>query len=186
MKCSVFIASSLDGFIARSDGDVGWLDDPDYVIEGEDFGYNTFMQPIDAIIMGRGTFEKVLSFGKWPYEKPVIVLSSRKNLIPDHLMKRVRLLGGHPSQVLELLSREGFNNLYIDGGNTIQRFLQAGLINDITITTIPVLLGSGISLFGELEEDLQLHLLSNKEFPNGFIQTMYQPIYTNQNESRTN
>ena len=168
MKCSVYIATSLDGFIAKPDGDIEWLDHPDYVLKdkNEDFGFYAFMNSIDALVMGRHTFEKVLSFGEWPYKKPVIVLSRKKRVIP-----------GEPHDVLEKASKKGFNHLYIDGGKTIQQFLNAGLINKLVITIIPVLLGEGIPLFGKLKSDLKLELLSSLEFENGFTKLTYEPIY---------
>lgn len=177
VKCTVYIATSLDGFIAKPDGDVNWLHDPGYTIEGEDFGYNTFMESIDALIMGRLTFEKVLSFGEWPYKKPVIVLSKKRRVIPAHLMGKVQFMDGEPHEILEKASGQGFNHLYIDGGKTIQQFLNAELINKLVITIIPVLLGEGIPLFGKLKSDLKLELLSSSEFENGFTKLTYKPIY---------
>ncbi len=176
-NCSVYIATSLDGFIAKPDGDVNWLHDPGYTIEGEDFGYNAFMKSIDALIMGRLTFDKVLSFGEWHYKKPVIVLSKKRRVIPAHLMGKVRFMDGEPPEILEKASKQGFNHLYIDGGKTIQQFLNAGLIDKLIITIIPVLLGEGVPLFGKLKADLKLELLSSSKFGNGFTTLTYKPIY---------
>lgn len=143
---SVYIATSLDGFIARKGGELDWLDAASTkVAEGEDCGYQAFMDSIDLLIMGRKTFEKVLSFGEWPYgEKQLLVLSSKKMKIPDDLTGTVSHSSETPQEICDRLSKQGKQRLYIDGGNTIQRFLAAGLINDITITIIPVILGSGI------------------------------------------
>ena len=176
--CSVFIATSLDGFIAKPDGDIGWLDHPSYTIEGESFGYIEFFSSIDAIIMGRNSFEKVLSFGgDWPYEKPVIVLTTKVIALPDKLNEKVILMSGSPAEIVKEASNLGFHHFYIDGGITIQHFLHAGLIDQIIITKIPVLLGDGIPLFGPLKEDLLLELISVKEFENGFAQLTYKPKY---------
>ncbi|MCG8373810.1 MAG: dihydrofolate reductase family protein [Balneolales bacterium] len=179
MKCSVYIATSLDGFIAKPDGDIEWLDHPDYILKDkkEDFGFYAFMDSVDALVMGRHTFEKVLSFGEWPYEKPVIVLSSKNIALPEHLQGKVLLMNGSPEEIVKKSTESGFRHLYIDGGKTIQQFLNAGLIDVITITRIPVLLGQGIPLFGETEYDINLELISCSEFENGFVMLTYEPIY---------
>ena len=177
-SCSVYIATSLDGFIAKKDGDINWLHNPSFIIEGEDFGYSEFMNSVDALIMGRNSFEKVLTFGDWPYQKPVIVLSSKLLTIPDELADKVYHMKGSPSEVLDQAEAMGYKNFYIDGGKTIQQFLNAGLIEKLIITKIPVILGSGIPLFGKLEKDLELKLLNSTEFTNGFVQLTYKPKYT--------
>lgn len=170
-KQSVFIATSVDGFIARSNGDIDWL------TEGEgssgEFGYNDFIASIDAIVMGRHTFEKVLSFGKWPYDLHVVVLSSQTPEIPDKLRQKVSHLSGSPAEIVNQLGGEGYDNLYIDGGKTIQQFLRAGFIQDMIITQIPVLLGEGIPLFGPVEKDIKLNHIFTKSFDNGFVQSRY-------------
>jgi len=179
MKCSVYIATSLDGFIAKPDGDIEWLDHPDYILKDkkEDFGFYAFMDSVDALVMGRHTFEKVLSFGEWPYEKPVIVLSSRKIDLPEHLGGKAFPMSGSPKEIIKKSAELGYKHLYIDGGVTIQRFLNARLIDVITITRIPVLLGQGIPLFGKTEYDINLQLISCSEFENGFVMLTYEPIY---------
>jgi dihydrofolate reductase len=176
MKCSVYIATSVDGFIARTDGDIDWLDKPEYAaLDGEDLGYDEFINSVDVLVMGSATFEKVLSFGEWPYGKtPVIVLSRRNLAIPSHLHGSVRVENLAPGEVVSQLEREGASHLYIDGGKTIQGFIQAGLIHEITITQIPILLGSGIPLFGPLGVERSLVHQATKSFSNGFVQTTYQ------------
>jgi dihydrofolate reductase len=175
---SVFIATSLDGFIAREDGSLDWLDAANATVpDGEDCGYGSFMKSIDALIMGRNSYEKVLSFGQWPYEnKPVIVLSSRELEIPDSLRSTVEHSSESPDKLYERLSNKGLNRLYIDGGITIQRFLQAGLINDLTITKIPVVIGKGKSLFGGLDKDIALKHIATKSYEFGFTQSTYQVV----------
>ncbi len=179
MKCSVYIAASLDGFIAKPDGDIEWLDHPDYVLKDkkEDFGFYTFMDSVDALVMGRHTFEKVLSFGEWPYEKPVVVLSSGQLTVPDHLEGKVIPMSGSPKEIVVECADRGFKHLYIDGGKTIQDFLNAHLIDVMTITRIPVLLGQGIPLFGETEADIHMELISCTQYENGFVMVVYEPIY---------
>lgn len=176
MNCKVFIASSLDGFIAKPDGDVGWLHQPDYSLEGEDFGYNEFMESISALLMGRITYEKVLTFGGWHYEKPVFVLTSQHLDIPEELADKVFLIKGSLTEVVSDLTRKGFNSLYIDGGKTIQSFLKEGLISEITITQIPVLLGDGIPLFGSFHKEIQLKLKSSISYTNGFVTSTYEVL----------
>ena len=173
---SVFIATSLDGFIAREDGTLDWLDAANArVPEGEDCGYVPFLDSVDALIMGRNTYEKVLTLGPWPYRgKPVIVLSRRHLKIPVDLRKTVEHSSESPKELFDRFSEEGFKRLYIDGGTTIRRFLTEGLINDITITVSPVIIGRGISLFGGLNQDISLKHINTKIYDFGFIQSTYQ------------
>ena len=175
---SVFIATSLDGFIARTGGELDWLNAANATVpEGEDCGYQAFMASIDRLVMGRKTYEQVLSFGAWPYgSKPVIVLSRRKLEIPDQLVQTVSHSSESPKALYHRLLSEGAKRLYIDGGMTIQRFLAEGLIEDLTITIIPVILGSGISLFGDLKQDIALKLSSTKIYDFGFVQLTYEVI----------
>lgn len=176
LKSSVYIATSLDGFIARKDGDISWLDAwDDRIPEGEDCGYKALMDTVDVLVMGRHTFEKVLSFNiPWPYEgTPVVVLSSVMPEIPNDLVGKVSLSSEAPKALCERLSQEGVQHIYIDGGNTIQRFLAASLVDELTITIIPILLGEGIPLFGSTETDIQLRSLDAKSFDFGFVQLKY-------------
>jgi len=173
-KCSVYIATSVDGFIAKSDGDINWLHNPEYNIEGQDFGFFEFIESVSALIMGRNTYEKVLSFGEWPYSKPVFVLTSKTRNAPDHLKNKVRFISGEPSDIISNLTAEGFQHFYIDGGKTIQEFLRCGLINQLILTQIPILLGDGISLFGHLNSELNLKLISSQGYENGFVKSTYE------------
>ena len=177
-KLSVFIATSLDGCIARTDGAIDWLERANATVPaGEDCGYAVFMRTVDAIVMGRATFEKVLSFPEWPYgSKPVYVLSTSIKTLPAAVPKTVHLLNATPNDVVRKAAAAGQSHLYIDGGRTIQAFLGAGLITEFTITVVPVLLGSGIKLFGELQADNDLRLLSSKAFPFGFVQSHYSVL----------
>lgn len=168
----VFIATSLDGFIARPDGTLDWLlsrDDPT-----EDHGYDAFIATMDCIVMGRGTFESVLQFPEWHYALPVFVLSRSLKAVPDHLRGKVALSDLSPRDAMDHLATQGHRRAYIDGGQIIQSFLRDGLIYDMTITTAPVLLGAGRSLFGTLPKDMPLEHQSTKAFPSGLVQSTWR------------
>lgn len=172
MKASVFIAASLDGFIARPDGDVEWLGEVEP--GGEDFGYYAFIETVDYLVMGRNTFDKVLTFGEWPYEgRNVMVLSSRELVIPDDLKDSVETMSGTPNEVVAQLESRGAKHLYVDGGKTVQAFLNAGLIQRMIITRIPVLLGEGIPLFGSVPQDIRFDHVRTQSFEGGNVQTEY-------------
>jgi len=176
-KVSVFIATSVDGMIARSDGDVDWLHETEPMPDGEDGGFAEMFGSVDALVMGRGTFEKVLEFDGWPYgEKPVIVLSRSLTEVPEVLRDRVQIDRSPPQELMAKLSQEGYKRIYLDGGKVIQSFLRAGLVDDMTLTRIPVLLGDGIPLFGPLDQDIKLRLLKTKSWDNGFVQSTYQVV----------
>lgn len=175
IKTSVFIATSLDGFIARPDGNIDWLNEANTVVPaGEDCGYMEFMDSVDVLVMGRSTFEQVLTFGEWPYgAKKVVVLSSKGVSIPQGINKTVTTSSETPKQLVQRLASEGAQCLYVDGGKTIQSFLDNELIDDITITVIPVLLGEGLPLFSSLKSDVQLRHEFTKTYPFGFVQSRY-------------
>jgi len=170
MKASVFIATSLDGFIARKDGALDWLPHEG----GEPHGYDEFIATVDAIVIGRKTFETVLTFEAWPYgPTPVIVLSATASALKAPEGAVCDFMTGSPSEIVERLSTRGFTHLYVDGGITIQRFLDAGLIQRVIITRIPVLLGEGIPLFGPLRRDIRLEHVATRAFPSGMVQSEY-------------
>jgi dihydrofolate reductase len=175
MKASVYIATSLDGFIARADGSLDWLPGADGSTDrSEDFGYKAFMNTIDALVMGRKTFDFVAGFKDWPYAKPVIVMSKSLKYLHEHLPDNVQLTDKDAQAVYNELERQGFKHLYIDGGQTIQGFLSAELIDELTLTKIPVLIGSGIPIFGDLGKDIRLEHLETRSFNNGFVQSKYK------------
>ncbi len=177
LKISAFIATSLDGFIARPDGSIDWLTDPDYEIPGQDFGYQIFMNSVDVLVMGRNTYEKVLTFGEWPYgNKPVVVLSNGQPTMPDELTVKVEVLSGSPAEVVSDLSKRGYQHVYLDGGQTIQGFLRDNLIDELIITRIPILLGQGLPLFGETGHDIRLEHVKTTAYPNGFVQSKYTVV----------
>ncbi|CAI0887775.1 dihydrofolate reductase family protein [Serratia grimesii] len=170
----VFIATSLDGFIARQDGSIDWLLQRD--TSAEDHGFNAFIADKDMILMGRGTYEKVLTFDSWPYDLPVLVLSKQlaNEPVPLALEGKVRFSNLTPKHALEQLATQNVHHAYVDGGQLIQSFLREGLVSDMMITKVPVLLGSGRPLFGSLQHDIDLKLLSSRSFPSGLVQSHYQ------------
>ena len=172
------MATSLDGFIARRNGDLDWLDTANATVpDGEDCGYGAFMKAVDVLVMGRKTYEKVLSFGKWPYgETRVVVMSGSPIAFPDSVGNAVTRSSEEPPQLCERLAGEGAHHLYVDGGITIQRFLAAGLIDELTITLIPVVLGEGAPLFGPVPADVQLKCVGTKFFDFGFVQVQYAVV----------
>ena len=170
MKASVFIATSVDGFIARPDGALDWLP----ADGGEPHGYDEFIATVDALVIGRKTFETVLAFDAWPYgTKPVIVLSTRPSELTPPEGAVCDVMVGTPDEIVSRLTERGMKHLYIDGGVTIQGFLEAGLIQRLTITRIPVLLGSGIPLFGFLPHDVRLAHVATRSYPSGLVQSEY-------------
>lgn len=172
--CSVFCGLSLDGFIARPDGTLDFLEGDGTAPMG-DHGYEAFMASVDALVMGRRTFEVVLGFGQWPYTKKVFVLSS--GAVDLARVKErgadVELLNATPEEVVRQLAARGYKHLYIDGGGTVQRFLRAGLIDRLIVTRLPVLIGQGIPLFGPLEKDIRWKLVASRSFPGGLVQSEY-------------
>lgn len=175
IRCSVFCGASLDGFIAGPGGELEWLHRPEYSTPGPPgLSYASFISTVDTLVMGRHTFEKVLTFEEWPYELPVVVLSSTLREVPEHLREQVRVTSSSPGEVVRELAREGRQHLYVDGGITIQRFLQAGLIHEITVTWLPILLGAGIPLFGSLGVESPLRLLQVTSSENGMVQLRYR------------
>ena len=169
MKASVFIGTSLDGFIARANGDLDFLPPGG----GEPHGYEEFMATVDALVIGRKTFETVLTFDAWPYgAKPVFVLSTRP-LAPAPFGAVVERLSGVPADIVSQLATRGIRHIYVDGGVTIQRFLQAGLIQRLIITRVPVLIGAGIPLFGALQHDILVRHIATRQYASGLVQSEY-------------
>ena len=180
MRASVFIATSLDGFIARQNGAIDWLPG-----DCEPHGYDEFIAAIDVIVIGRNTFETVLSFGGWAYGKtPVVVLSTRMSELTAPKGAVCEFMSGAPEEIETRLSQRGFKQAWVDGGITIQGFLRAGLIERLTITRIPVLLGSGVPLFGPLPGDIRLTHLATRWFPSGMVQSEYEVLAQASSESR--
>jgi dihydrofolate reductase len=168
VKASVFVGTSLDGFIARRNGEFDFLPPGG----GEPHGYDEFMASVDALVIGRNTFDTVLAFPQWPYDKPVFVLSTRA-LPPAPRGAVVERLSGQPADVFDALAARGIEHIYVDGGITIQRFLEAGLIHRLIVTRVPVLIGSGIALFGALSRDVVLTHVATRQYASGLVQSEY-------------
>ena len=169
MKASVFVGTSVDGFIARIDGALDFLPPGG----GEPHGYDEFMASVDAMVIGRKTYETVLNFDRWPYgEKPVVVLSSHP-LAPAPPQAVVEHMSGPPAEIVSRLASRGIGHIYVDGGNTIQRFLRAGLIDRLIVTRVPVLIGAGVPLFGELPSDIALKHVATRQYVSGLVQSEY-------------
>jgi len=173
MKASVFIGTSVDGFIARLNGSFDFLP----VDGGEPHGYNEFFASVDALVIGRKTFETVLAFETWPYgTKRVVILSSRPIDFSGVRGGVVEQMDGDPAEIVAKLEASGVRHIYVDGGITIQRFLRAGLIQHLTITRVPVLIGEGIPLFGSLPHDLRLRHVTTQHYPSGLVKSEYEII----------
>lgn len=173
-KNIVFIAKSLDGYISGKNGELDWLHSTPNP-ENIDLGFAALMDEVDAIVMGRTTYEVVLGFGgEWPYSKHAFVLSNSLKLIPEKLRDKVTLLKGSLMEIQNEIHRKGFYKLYIDGGRTVQGFLQEDLIDELRITTIPILLGGGFSLFGNLEKPMEFEHLKSEVYLNQLVQDHYK------------
>ncbi|MGZ4808146.1 MAG: dihydrofolate reductase family protein [Thermoanaerobaculia bacterium] len=173
MTQSVFVGTSVDGFIARLNGAFDFLGEGG----GEDHGYLEFIASIDAIVMGRNTFETVLSFDAWPYgDKRVVVLSSRPVDLSTVKGGVVEQMAGSPAEIVARLAASGAHHLYIDGGVTIQQFLRGGQIQRLVITRVPVLIGEGIPLFGTLPGDVRLRHVATRSYSSGLVQSEYEVL----------
>ena len=170
---SVFVGTSLDGFIARSNGSFDFLP----AGGGEPHGYDEFIATVDALVIGRNTFETVLSLPTWPYgKKRVVVLSSRPLAFSAVGEGIVEQMAGSPAEIVAKLAAGGAHHLYVDGGITIQRFLRAGVVQHLTITRVPVLIGDGIPLFGALPNDIQLRHIATQQYPSGLVKSEYHVL----------
>jgi dihydrofolate reductase len=175
MIASVFVGTSLDGFIARPNGDFDFLP----ADGGEPHGFEQFLASVDAVVMGRNTFESVLPLQPWPYgDKRIVVLSNRplSSSLPPAAGVVVEHMTGAPEQIVSQLAASGAQHIYVDGGITIQRFLRAGLIQSLTITRVPVLIGEGIPLFGSLPHDVQLRHIATRHYPSGLVSSEYHVV----------
>jgi dihydrofolate reductase len=169
MKASVFVGTSLDGFIARADGALDFLPEAP-----EPHGYEEFIATIDVIVIGRKSFETVLAMPPWPYsDKRVVVLSSQPLDFSAVAGGKVEQMSGPPEEIVAKLAATGAHHAYIDGGITIQRFLRAGLIQHLTVTRVPVLIGEGIPLFGSLLKDVRLRHVATQHYPSGLVKSEY-------------
>lgn len=180
-KISVFIATSLDGYISEENGSIDWLNRfNETVPKGEDCGYKSFISTVDTLVMGRNTFEKVCEFESWPYDIPVIVLSNQINYcVPESLQSKVSVTSESPETLIQRLLSEKIRHIYLDGGKTIQSFIKENLVDDLTVTIIPILLGGGCSLFGALGKEILLKQIGCQFYDFGCVQLKYQLIKVN-------
>jgi dihydrofolate reductase len=170
VRTTTFVGTSVDGFIARTDGRFDFLPPGG----GEPHGYDEFMATVDALVIGRNTYEVVLGLGQWPYgAKPVFVLSSHA-LAPAPVGAIVERMSGSEAEILARISSRGIRHAYVDGGITIQRFLRAGLLDRLIITRVPVLIGTGIPLFGPLVGDIALRHVATRQYATGLVQSEYE------------
>ena len=175
-RARVFIATSADGFIAREDGAIDWLERAHAgAPPGEDFGYQAFYDSADALVIGRRTFELVRGFAPWPYgDKPVVVLTRQGAQVPAALHDRVSTSAEAPRALLERLGAQGLRSVYLDGGLAVQSFLRDGLVDELIVTLVPVLIGRGRPLFGPLPGDVALELVASTSYPGGFVQNRWR------------
>ena len=174
MRTIVYIGTSLDGFIAKKNDDIEWLTQFQNA-EVHEY-YAEFMNRVDAVVIGRGTFEKVLGFPEWPYTKKVFVLSSTIKRVPEAFKEKADILSMQPKALLDFLSGKGYSSIYVDGGKVIQSFLQEDCIDEMIITKVPVLIGSGIPLFGQLDNDLLFRHLQTRVLSNGLVKSYYERV----------
>jgi dihydrofolate reductase len=173
MRASVFVGVSVDGFMARANGDLDWLPEGG----GEPHGYDEFMASVDTLVIGRKTFETVLAYETWPYgDKRVVVLSRRAVDLSAVREGNVQQMAGPPAEIAARLADLGATHVYVDGGLTIQDFLRAGLVQRLIITRVPVLIGEGIPLFGALPRDVRLRHVATRHYPSGLVQSEYVVI----------
>ena len=175
-RARAFIATSADGFIAREDGAIDWLERAHAgAPAGEDFGYRAFFDSVDALVMGRHSFELVRGFEPWPYgDKPLVVLTRQGVEVPPALRERVSTSAEAPRALLERLGATGLRSVYVDGGLTVQSFLREGLVDELIVTTVPVLIGRGRPLFGPLLSDAALVLVDSRAYPGGCVQNRWR------------
>ncbi|WP_027183018.1 dihydrofolate reductase family protein [Desulfovibrio inopinatus] len=174
MSNKIYIAVSLDGYIADKNSSVDWLNAVPMDDESQS-NFNNFMDSIDCLVMGRNTFDTVKGFGgDWPYSKKVFVVSNSMKTIPNEYEDKIELINGNPTDIVKSLNNKGYNDLYIDGGKTIQNFLEEDLIDEMIIATIPILLGGGKSLFGELTTSKEFQLIDTKVVSDMYTQTHYK------------
>lgn len=170
----VFMAISLDGFVARQDHQLDWLMKQN--TEGEEHGYDEFTASVDGIVMGSGSFKNVLTFGEWPYKKPVVVMSKSMTQanVPAELAGKVRVSALEPTALMQSLEKDGWSRAYVDGGKIVQSFIKCGLIDDFVLTIVPILIGDGKRLFGPIDGDIDLELISSTPFKSGMLQNKYR------------
>ena len=165
----IYIAVSLDGCIARADGSIDWLDAMQ--LPGEDYGYAEFFAAIDTIVLGRATSDRVLTFGDWPFAGRKVVVLTHRPLASKHGER------GHDGALVPLLrslAAAGARRVYLDGGEAIRQGLRDDLVDEMTLSTVPILLGDGRPLFDRGLPESGWTLLSTRGFASGLVQSSYR------------
>lgn len=170
-RCSVFVAASLDGFIARPDGGIDWLAAVE--AEGEDYGIAAFYASVDTLVMGRASYDKALTFPEWPYAGMRVVVLTHRLAEPRF---GETFYAGDLAELFRRLKGEGARHVYLDGGQAIRQGLAAGLIDELTLSVIPVVLGEGIPLFGAGVPEIPMRLEGSESWPSGLVQLRYRPL----------
>jgi dihydrofolate reductase len=174
MTVSVFVGMSVDGFIARLDGTFDFLS----TAGGEEpHGFEEFFATIDTIVMGRNTFEVVAAFPSWPFDRKRVVILSARGV--DHARvkaERLEQMSGEPAEIVAKLAASGSRHLYVDGGITVQRFLDAGMVDRLTITRVPMLIGAGIPLFSAVPRDISLRHIATHTYRTGLVKSEYEVV----------
>lgn len=170
-KLSLYIASSIDGYIAKSDGSVEWLDDFPNPDEPE-MGYFDFIKGVDTLLFGANTYRRVLTFGEWPYEGKECFVFSR-NPVAAHDDKATFISGDIVHFVSELKNKPGKTIWLVGGGEVNSLLLQNDLVDEIILTIVPMALGAGIPLFATGKLDKVLKLTNTKIYTNGMVQLTY-------------
>jgi dihydrofolate reductase len=169
VKASVFVGTSLDGFIARPNGEFDFLSPSGDVPHG----YDEFIATVDAIVMGRNTFGTVNGMAEWPYGNKLVIVLTTRPLPSESRRETIELMEGTPHQITERLAARGIEHIYVDGGITVQRFLNAGLIDRLIVSRVPVIIGAGIPLFGPTDHDIALEHIATRTHATGLVQSEY-------------
>ncbi|MCK7637032.1 dihydrofolate reductase family protein [Corynebacterium pygosceleis] len=179
-KGLVFIVTSLDGFITRPDGDVSWLLDQDDGIDhpaqhspGDAGDFSRVFRETDAVVISRPAFNKLSELPEWPYPgKDVIVMTTRESFSDDRVTVARDL-----EEVISLIEERGYSGVFIDSAGKIRQFLERGLVDELTVTTVPLILGDGVSLFGGMDCDIPLRLLgSGTTRAGGYVHARYEVL----------
>lgn len=181
MRVSAFCGTSVDGFLARPDDTFDFLK----AGEGVPHGFTKFLKSVDVVVMGRRTFEVVRALGHIGlYAKKQLVVLSNKPLDFARIKAKLEQMSGTPQEIVAQLETRGFKHAYVDGGITIQRFLRAGLVDRITVTRVPVLIGQGVPLFGPLPHDIRLRHVATRSYKGGLVQSEYKVEAFRQSQGR--
>ena len=174
METIVYIATTLEGYITRPEGELDWLIDPDFVDEGEDYGFTKLLDSVSCVVMGRHTFESLMNAHEWPCgNKRLVVMTQSMSELPEHTPETVELFAGEPAELVNKLALEGESKVFLDGGQLIRSFNAKGLVDRLILTRVPVLIGSGVPLFGALKTDIKWKHIRTQSYKSGLVQSEY-------------